>query len=102
MDKENQSENRVTRLNNNNYRSWKIEMRWYLTGKGLLDHVLTQVHIEDCASAYEAWSILEQVHQPKSRVRITQLKKEFYHLRMRDDENMPAYLASAKIAVTNL
>ncbi|XP_046145045.1 uncharacterized protein LOC123988557 isoform X2 [Osmia bicornis bicornis] len=61
-----------------------------------------QVHIEDCASAYEAWSILEQVHQPKSRVRITQLKKEFYHLRMRDDENMPAYLASAKIAVTNL
>ncbi|CAK9810841.1 Retrovirus-related Pol polyprotein from transposon TNT 1-94 [Anthophora quadrimaculata] len=137
MEKEVQSENRVTKLNNNNYRSWKIEMKWYLRGKGLLDHVLRkielptdtteareaahianenkalaairlnvdaeqQIHIEDCSSAHEAWMILEQVHQPKSRVWIMQLKKEFYHLKMKDDENMPAYLARAKIAATNL
>lgn len=30
------------------------------------------------------------------------MKKEFYHLKMKDDENMPAYLARAKIAATIL
>lgn len=31
-----------------------------------------------------------------------QLKKEFYHIKMKDDETMSSYVARAKITVTNL
>lgn len=58
-----------------------------------------QIHIEDCANAYET---LKQVHQPKSRVRIMQLKKEFYHLKMKDEESMSAYVSRIKVAARNL
>jgi len=61
-----------------------------------------QIHIEDCENAYDAWSALEQVHQPINRVRIMQLKKEFYHIKMKDDETMSSYVSRAKITVANL
>ncbi|CAK9803102.1 Retrovirus-related Pol polyprotein from transposon TNT 1-94 [Anthophora quadrimaculata] len=61
-----------------------------------------QIHIEDCANAHEAWETLKQVHQPKSRVRIMKLKKEFYHLRMKDEEGMSAYVSRVKVATRNL
>lgn len=104
---------KITKLSDNNYRTWKTEMKWYLRGKCLLDHVLgnailddtataeqkrlyklcddkaiasiglniepnQQVHLEDCVTSRDAWLALEQVHQPKSRVRIMQLKKQLY------------------------
>ncbi|KAK2578233.1 hypothetical protein KPH14_001018 [Odynerus spinipes] len=61
-----------------------------------------QIHIEDCKTAYEAWKALEQVHQPKSRVRILQLKRELHHLKMKLDETMSAYISRAQIASNNL
>lgn len=44
----------------------------------------------------------EQVHQPKPRVRILQLKREFHCLRMKEGESMFAYISRAKIAPNNL
>ena len=41
---------------------------------GLSLEIDQQIHIEDCKSAHEAWRTLEQIHEPKSRVRIMQLK----------------------------
>lgn len=41
---------------------------------GLSLEVDQQIHIEDCKTSYEAWRTLEQIHEPKSRVRIMQLK----------------------------
>ncbi|XP_015430586.1 PREDICTED: uncharacterized protein LOC107187094 [Dufourea novaeangliae] len=122
---------RIAKLSDNNYRTWKIEMKWYLKGKGLLDHVLRkvelaelttdeqrrthqiqaiglhiepnqQVHIEDCTDARDAWIALDQVHQPKSRVRILQLKKKLYQSRMKEDESMSSYVSRVKIVVKNL
>lgn len=127
----------VEKLSDRNYRTWKVEMKWFLKGKRLLDYALgkiepgggitaaekkvhqtnddkamaaiglslevdQQVHIEDCQSAAEAWRTLEQIHEPKSRVRIMQLKKAFYHLQMKSEENMSSYIARAKIAAANL
>jgi len=69
---------------------------------GLSLEIDQQIHIEDCKSAHEAWQTLEQIHEPKSRVRIMQLKKAFYHLQMKGDEHMSAYTARAKVAATNL
>lgn len=69
---------------------------------GLRLEIDQQIHIEECKSAAEAWQTLEQIHEPKSRVRIMQLKKAFYHLQMKSDEHMSSYLARTKIAATNL
>ena len=69
---------------------------------GLSLEIDQQIHVEDCKSAHEAWQTLEQIHEPKSRVRIMQLKKAFYHLQMKGDEHMSAYIARAKVAATNL
>jgi len=124
----NKNEALVEKLSDRNYRTWKTEMKWFLRGKGLLDYALgrieineqttaaetkthkinddkatdQQIHIEDCSSTSEAWRTLEQIHEPKSRVRIMQLKKAFYHLQMKHDEQMSSYLARTKIAATNL
>ena len=68
---------------------------------GLSLEIDQQIHIEDCKSAHEAWRTLEQIHEPKSRVRIMQLKKAFYHLQMKGDEHISAYTARAKVAATN-
>lgn len=61
-----------------------------------------QIHIEDCTTARGAWKALEQVHQPKSRVRILQLKREFNHLQMKETESMSAYISRTKIVTNNL
>ena len=127
----------IAKLSDNNYRAWKIEMKGYLKGKGLLEHVLgkikldndateamrkayyinddkalaaislhleadQQIHIEECNSAPEAWSILNQIFQSKNRVRILQLKKEFYHIKMREGETMSSYITRSKITANNL
>lgn len=133
----NKNEALVEKLSDRNYRTWKIEMKWFLRGKELLDYALgkidineqttaaetkthkinddktmaaiglsletdQQIHIEDCSSASEAWRTLEQIHEPKSRVRIMHLKKAFYHLQMMHNEQMFSYLARTKIAAINL
>lgn len=69
---------------------------------GLSLEVDQQIHIEDCKTAHEAWRALEQIHEPKSRVRIMQLKKAFHHLQMKNDEHMSSYVARAKVAAVNL
>nr|XP_012150565.1 PREDICTED: uncharacterized protein LOC100882346 isoform X5 [Megachile rotundata] len=137
MSGEAKGELKITKLSDANYQTWKTEISWYLRGKGLLDHVLTeiklpqnptndevrahqinenkafaaiglniegdqQIHIEDCATAHEAWEALKQVHQPKSRVRVLHLKKEFYHIKMRDNENMSSYMSRVKAAARDL
>lgn len=61
-----------------------------------------QIHTEECNNAHEAWSALEQIHQPINRVRIMQLKKEFYHIKMKNSETMSSYVARTKIATANL
>ena len=60
-----------------------------------------QVHIEDCESVHEVWVKLELLHEPRSRIHIMHLKKEFYHLKMKDNANMPSYVSRSKI-VNNL
>lgn len=45
MDAEGKNETRVTKLSDNNYRSWKIEIKWYLRRKGLLEHVVNKVEL---------------------------------------------------------
>ncbi|UYV84142.1 hypothetical protein LAZ67_X001308 [Cordylochernes scorpioides] len=40
-----------------------------------------QIHIIDCDTAREAWATLEQILEPKSRVRILQLKKQFVNIK---------------------
>lgn len=124
MSNEMKGEFQITKLSDRNYQSWKTEICWYLRGKdntaeaerrphrinenqafaaiGLHIGADQQIHIEECASAYEAWEVLKQVHQPKSKVRIMQLKKEFYHLKMKVEESISAYVARAKVAARNL
>lgn len=68
---------------------------------GLSLEIDQQIHIEDCKSAAEVWRTLEQIHEPKSRVRIMQLKKAFYHLHMKNEEHMSSYVARTKIVATN-
>ncbi|KMQ89263.1 rna-dependent dna polymerase [Lasius niger] len=61
-----------------------------------------QIHIEECNNAHEAWSALERIHQPINRVRIMLLKREFYHIKMKDSETMSSYVARTKIATAYL
>lgn len=56
-----------------------------------------QIHIVDCRTAAEAWEILEQVYEPKSRQRIMQSKRQFVRIRLKDDETMASYLSRTKI-----
>lgn len=56
-----------------------------------------QVHIVHCETARQAWLILEEIYEPKSRQRIMQLKRQFVRIRLKDDENMESYLSRLKI-----
>lgn len=56
-----------------------------------------QVHIVHCETARQAWLVLEEIYEPKSRKRIMQLKRQFVRIRLKDDENMEAYLSRLKI-----
>lgn len=56
-----------------------------------------QVHIVYCETARQAWLVLEEIYEPKSRQRIMQLKRQFVRTRLKDDENMESYLSRLKI-----
>ena len=56
-----------------------------------------QVHIVDCTTAVQAWNVLQQVYEPKSRQRIMQLKREFVRVRLKENETMASYLSRIKI-----
>lgn len=84
--------------NANERKAFQINDDKAMAAIGLSLKIDQQIHIEDCKNAAEAWQTLEQIHEPKSRVRIMQLKKVFYHLQMKGDEHMSSYLARTKIA----
>lgn len=137
MAESSRTEVHINKLSDNNYQTWKVEMKWYLKSKGLLDYVTgkikiegtatleqkkafqvnddkaiapiglhiepnQQIHIEECNTAEEAWKALEQVHQPKSRVRIMQLKKQLYGTKMKEGDSMSSYISSIKVISNNL
>jgi len=56
-----------------------------------------QIHIIDCRTLAEAWAVLEQVYEPKSKQRIMQLKREFVRIRLKEDESMISYISRMKI-----
>nr|XP_034195290.1 uncharacterized protein LOC117611448 [Osmia lignaria] len=118
------STDRTDRLNNENYRTWKFSMKIsYVDGtcklqegadavteqayKSKVEKALStialsidpdqQIHIVDCKTAEEAWIILEQVYEPRSRQRIMQLKREFVRIRLKENEIMASYLSRMKI-----
>ncbi|UYV82640.1 hypothetical protein LAZ67_22000315 [Cordylochernes scorpioides] len=100
----------VEKLNGQNYRSWKYNIKMLLIEKGLWDVMFKdedtqdaqlkaqkdralavialsintehQIHIIDCSSPQDAWKNLEQVFEPKSRSRILQLKKQFVNIKL--------------------
>ncbi|UYV65931.1 hypothetical protein LAZ67_3005907 [Cordylochernes scorpioides] len=120
----------VEKLNGQNYRSWKYNIKMLLIEKGLWDvmfkdedtqdaklkaqkdRALTvialsintehQIHIIDCSSPQDAWKNLEQVFEPKSRSRILQLKKQFVNIKLQTGESMLDYLNRLKICTDHL
>jgi len=61
-----------------------------------------QIHIMDCTTAKEAWTLLEGVFEPKTRARILQLKKQFIQIKMEEKDSMTSYLCRLKICCDNL
>lgn len=61
-----------------------------------------QVHIVHCGTARQAWLVLEEIYEPKSRQRIMQLKRQFVRIRLKDDENIESYLNRLKICSDSL
>lgn len=49
-------------------------------------------HMKEAKTPREAWLLLEQAFEPKSRVRILQLKKQAYSMRLSASESMGAYI----------
>ncbi|UYV62960.1 hypothetical protein LAZ67_2002627 [Cordylochernes scorpioides] len=120
----------VEKLNGQNYRSWKYNIKMLLIEKGLWDvmfkdedtqdaklkaqkdRVLAvialsintehQIHIIDCSSPQNAWKNLEQVFEPKSRSRKLQLKKQFVNIKLQTGESMLDYLNRLKICTDHL
>ncbi|UYV81507.1 hypothetical protein LAZ67_20001380 [Cordylochernes scorpioides] len=101
------------KLNGQNYRSWKYNIKMLLIEKGLWDVMFKdedtqdaqlkaqkdralavialsintghQIHTIDCSSPQDAWKNLEQVFEPKSRSRILQLKKQFVNIKLQTE-----------------
>ncbi|UYV69728.1 hypothetical protein LAZ67_7000495 [Cordylochernes scorpioides] len=120
----------VEKLNGQNYRSWKYNIKMLLIEKGLWDVMIKdedtqdaqlkaqkdralavialsintehQIHIIDCTSPHDAWKNLEQVFEPKSRSRILQLKKQFVNIKLQTGESMLDYLNRSKICMDHL
>ncbi|UYV62168.1 hypothetical protein LAZ67_1008103 [Cordylochernes scorpioides] len=120
----------VEKLNGQNYRSWKYNIKMLLIEKGLWDVMFKdedtqdaklkaqkdralavialsintehQIHIIDCSSPLDAWKNLEQVFEPKSRSRILQLKKQFVNIKLQTGESMLDYLNRLKICTDHL
>ncbi|UYV83888.1 hypothetical protein LAZ67_X000522, partial [Cordylochernes scorpioides] len=120
----------VEKLNGQNYRSWKYNIKMLLIEKGLWDVMFKnedtqdaklkaqkdralavialsintehQIHIIDCSSPQDAWKNLEQVFEPKSRSRILQLKKQFVNIKLQTGESMLDYLNRLKICTDHL
>ena len=78
-------------------RQHKNKMEKALAAIALAVEADQQVHIVDCNTAAEAWNILEQVYEPKSRQRIMQIKREFVRIRLKEGETMASYLSRMKI-----
>ncbi|UYV64557.1 hypothetical protein LAZ67_3001178 [Cordylochernes scorpioides] len=104
----------VEKLNGQNYRLWKYNIKMLLIEKGLWDVMFKdedtqdaqlksqkdralavialsintehQIHIIDCTSPQDAWKNLEQVFEPKSRSRILQLKKQFVNIKLQTED----------------
>ncbi|UYV81752.1 hypothetical protein LAZ67_20002198 [Cordylochernes scorpioides] len=120
----------VEKLNGQNYRSWKYNIKMLLIEKGLWDVMFKdedtqdaklkaqkdralavialsintehKIHIIDCSSPQDAWKNLEQVFEPKSRSRILQLKKQFVNIKLQTGESMLDYLNRLKICTDHL
>ncbi|UYV71336.1 hypothetical protein LAZ67_8002677 [Cordylochernes scorpioides] len=120
----------VEKLNGQNYRSWKYNIKILLIEKGLWDVMFKdedtqdaqlkaqkdkalavialsintehQIHIIDFSSPQDAWKNLEQVFEPKSRSRILQLKKQFVNIKLQTGESMLDYLNRLKICTDHL
>lgn len=56
----------IAKLSDDNYRTWKIEMRWYLKGKGLLDYAIKKTELDESATAEQ-----RRAHQTQDDKAIT-------------------------------
>ncbi|UYV83676.1 SETMAR [Cordylochernes scorpioides] len=120
----------VEKLNGQNSRSWKYNIKMLLIEKGLWDVMFKdedtqdaklkaqkdralavialsintehQIHIIDCSSPQDALKNLEQVFEPKSRSRILQLKKQFVNIKLQTGESMLDHLNRLKICMDHL
>ncbi|UYV73950.1 hypothetical protein LAZ67_11001568 [Cordylochernes scorpioides] len=116
------------KLNGQNYRSWKYNIKMLLIEKGLWDVMFKdtqdaqlkaqkdralavialwintehQIHIIDCSSPQDAWKNLEQVFEPKSRSRILRLPDSFDTLVMSFENVEDSDFTSNKVRNTLL
>jgi len=50
---ESKNESHITKLSDSNYKIWKIEMKWYLRSKGLLEYALGTITVSADATEGE-------------------------------------------------
>ncbi|GBM98010.1 Intersectin-1 [Araneus ventricosus] len=117
------------KLNDDNYRQWKLDIKMLLMERGLFKFIdksepvlaegatsrekmefehqkckaLATIYLSleesqkdlvaEAETANEAWNLLEEIYEPKSRARIAQLRREFYSIKKQPSESIGIYLA---------
>ncbi|GBN73143.1 Retrovirus-related Pol polyprotein from transposon TNT 1-94 [Araneus ventricosus] len=126
------------KLNNDNYRQWKLDIKMLLMERGLFKFIgksepvlaegatsrekmefehqkckaLATIYLSleesqkdlvaEAETAKEAWTLLEEIYEPKSRARIAQLRSEFYSIKKQPSESIGIYLAHIQQAAKAL
>lgn len=104
-------------LGDNNYGTWKVQMRGLLAtkdcdealetaehpqsnkAKGLMIMCVEEQHLQtisDAGSAMEAWQALEHLYQQTSTANLLQLKKQLAGLQKKSTETITQYMARAR------
>jgi len=105
------------KLGDDNYGTWKVQMRGLLAtkdcnealdnaedphsnkAKGLMIMCVEEQHLQtigDAANAMEAWQALEALYQQTSTANLLQLKKQLAGLQKRSTETITQYMARAR------
>jgi molybdopterin-biosynthesis enzyme MoeA-like protein len=111
------------KLGDDNYGTWKVQMRGLLAtkgcetalttendphsskAKGLMIMCVEQQHlqtIEDAANARDAWNALAALYQQTSTANLMQLKKQLAGLEKRPTETISQYLARARAIASQI
>jgi hypothetical protein len=117
-------------LGDNNWNAWKTRIKVHLKANGLLDciessstarippseskmdsaYLVLLMSVEDhilpiveaAGNAKEAWKSLEAMFQPRTNVRIANLKRELALLKIKRSESILAYISRAKSLMNEL